>query len=84
MVAASFSATALAKQKPCAEQIVGDWFDDGRVSKIYPLKCYSQAIASLPSRRPRLLEREGRDRSRARVREAGQAGPGRQRTQPRP
>lgn len=48
MVAASMSATAFAKQKSCAEQIVGDWFDDGRVSKIYPLKCYSLAIASLP------------------------------------
>jgi hypothetical protein len=48
MLAASMSATALAKQKSCAEQIVGDWFDDGRVGKIYPLKCYTLAIASLP------------------------------------
>lgn len=28
--------------------MVGDWFDDGRVGKLYPLQCYRQAIANLP------------------------------------
>ena len=45
---AILSPTATAKQKPCYEQVIDDWFDDGRVNKIYPLKCYSQAIKNLP------------------------------------
>jgi hypothetical protein len=34
--------------KSCAKAVVADWYDDGRVGKIYPLKCYRDAIASLP------------------------------------
>ena len=41
------SATA-ASSLSCAEQIVDDWYGDGRVDKIYPLKCYQAAIRSLP------------------------------------
>jgi hypothetical protein len=39
---------ASAKAKTCAEQIVADWYGDGRVDKIFPLKCYQEAIRSLP------------------------------------
>jgi hypothetical protein len=48
MLAAVFSHTAMAKPKSCAEQVVADWYDDGRINKIYPLECYRQAIKSLP------------------------------------
>jgi len=48
MLSAVVSSTAIAKTKPCAKQVVGDWYDDGRVGKIYPLECYRLAIASLP------------------------------------
>ena len=41
------SATA-ASSLSCAERIVDDWYGDGRVDKIYPLKCYQAAIRSLP------------------------------------
>ena len=41
------SATA-ASSLSCAAQIVDDWYGDGRVDKIYPLKCYQAAIRSLP------------------------------------
>lgn len=37
-----------ATSKPCAEEIVADWYGDGRVDKIYPLGCYRAAIRSLP------------------------------------
>jgi cobalamin biosynthesis Mg chelatase CobN len=41
---------AVAKKKPsCGKEVVADWYDDGRVGKIYPLHCYTDAIASLPS-----------------------------------
>jgi len=39
---------AMAKQESCAQQVIDDWFDDGRVNKIYPLHCYPEAIKSLP------------------------------------
>ena len=38
---------AAAKATPCATKVIADWYDDGRVGKIYPLECYRQAIASL-------------------------------------
>ncbi len=39
---------AFAKSASCADQVVADWYDDGRVGKIYPLECYRQAIKILP------------------------------------
>ena len=41
-------AMAMAKAKSCADQVIADWYDDGRVGKIYPLHCYTEAIAKLP------------------------------------
>ena len=42
------SKPALAKAKSCADLVIADWYDDGRVGKIYPLHCYTEAIAKLP------------------------------------
>ncbi len=47
LLSAGAAAPALAKEK-CADQVIADWYDDGRVSKIYPLECYRQAIKLLP------------------------------------
>ncbi len=44
----AMSKTATAKTPSCADQVIADWYDDGRVGKIYPLECYRQAIAKLP------------------------------------
>ena len=49
MVSTVGSKPAMAKAKTCADQVIADWYDDGRVGKIYPLHCYREAIASLPS-----------------------------------
>ena len=32
----------------CADAVVADWYGDGRVDKIFPLRCYQEAIRSLP------------------------------------
>jgi hypothetical protein len=49
IVAANATSVAMAKgTTSCAKQVVADWYDDGRVGKIYPLACYTQAIKSLP------------------------------------
>jgi hypothetical protein len=43
------AAPAMAAKKPnCAEQVVADWYDNGRVDYLYPLHCYREAIKSLP------------------------------------
>jgi hypothetical protein len=39
---------ASAASGSCADQVIADWYDDGRVGKIYPLACYQQAIKKLP------------------------------------
>jgi len=39
---------AAAANGSCADQVIADWYDDGRVGKIYPLACYQQAIKKLP------------------------------------
>jgi hypothetical protein len=48
MVSTVGSKPAMAKAKSCADQVIADWYDDGRVGKIYPLHCYTEAIAKLP------------------------------------
>ncbi len=40
--------TAAAASESCADEVVADWYGDGRVDKIYPLHCYTDAIRSLP------------------------------------
>jgi hypothetical protein len=42
------AAATAAKDRSCAEQVVDDWYDNGRVDFLYPLKCYRQAIKILP------------------------------------
>lgn len=32
----------------CGKQVLGDWFDNGRIDKIYPLNCYEEAIDAIP------------------------------------
>jgi len=48
MFAAVGSNAALAKTKSCADRVIADWYDDGRIGKQYPLHCYREAIAKLP------------------------------------
>ena len=48
LVSGVSSRQAPAKTPSCADQVIADWYDDGRVGKIYPLHCYREAIAKLP------------------------------------
>lgn len=41
-------AAPAAAAKSCGEQVVDDWWDNGRVDKTYPLHCYEEAIDTLP------------------------------------
>lgn len=40
--------TASAKSTKCGQQIVADWFDNGRIDRLYPLHCYEEAIDAIP------------------------------------
>lgn len=40
--------TAFAAESSCAQQVLRDWTDNGRIDGLYPSKCYLDAIASLP------------------------------------
>ena len=32
----------------CAQRVIRDWYDGGRVDGVYPLRCYRAAISALP------------------------------------
>jgi hypothetical protein len=40
--------TAIAADESCAKQVIADWYDNGRVDRIYDLQCYRDAVKALP------------------------------------
>jgi hypothetical protein len=47
LVALAVPAPALAS--PCGDKVLADWFDNGRIDRLYPLHCYEDAIDSIPN-----------------------------------
>ena len=45
-LASSASASTATK---CGQQVLADWYDNGRIDKLYPLNCYEEAIDEIPS-----------------------------------
>ena len=43
----SFASAAGAATK-CGERVLADWYDNGRIDKLYPLNCYEEAIDAIP------------------------------------
>lgn len=33
----------------CGQQVLADWYDNGRIDRLYPLNCYEEAIDEIPS-----------------------------------
>jgi hypothetical protein len=51
-LAAIFVALALptaAMASKCGDKVLADWFDNGRIDRLYELHCYEEAIDSIPS-----------------------------------
>jgi hypothetical protein len=51
IVAAALTAAAPAgasSTDACAQRVIRDWYDGGRVDGVYPLRCYRAAIQALP------------------------------------
>lgn len=47
LVALSLSGSAAAAT-PCAKKILADWYDNGRIDRLYPLHCYEEAVDAIP------------------------------------
>jgi len=47
LVALSLSGTAAAAT-PCGKKVLADWYDNGRIDRLYPLHCYEEAIDAIP------------------------------------
>jgi hypothetical protein len=50
---AAIAATAVVAPAPaaassCANAVIADWRDNGRIDKTYPPQCYREAVAALP------------------------------------
>ncbi len=43
------SGESRAAEPLCSDRVLADWFDDGRVDRVYPLACYEEAIAAMPT-----------------------------------
>ena len=44
----ALSAPAGAATTPCGKKVLDDWWDNGRVDRLYPLHCYEEAIDGIP------------------------------------
>ena len=49
VLAALVSAGAVTAATPCDQQVLSDWYADGRIDRAYRLECYQVAVESLPS-----------------------------------
>ena len=47
--AGSASAATTSAATKCGQQVLADWYDNGRIDKLYPLNCYEEAIDEIPS-----------------------------------
>jgi hypothetical protein len=55
LVLAVCAVSALAVASPataateCGKKVLADWYDNGRIDRIYPLNCYEEAIDAIPA-----------------------------------
>jgi hypothetical protein len=49
LAALSLVGTAAAATTPCGKKVLADWFDNGRIDRLYPLHCYEEAIDAIPA-----------------------------------
>jgi hypothetical protein len=47
-VAALTTADPADAATPCGKKVLADWFDNGRIDRLYPLNCYEEAIDAIP------------------------------------
>jgi hypothetical protein len=47
-VAALTTAGPASAATECGKKVLADWFDNGRIDRLYPLNCYEDAIDAIP------------------------------------
>jgi hypothetical protein len=47
-VAALSTASPASAATDCGKKVLADWFDNGRIDRLYPLNCYEEAIDAIP------------------------------------
>jgi hypothetical protein len=47
-VATLVAASPASAATPCGIKVRNDWFDNGRIDRLYPLNCYEEAIDAIP------------------------------------
>jgi hypothetical protein len=47
-VAALSTASPASAATECGKKVLADWFDNGRIDRLYPLNCYEEAIDAIP------------------------------------
>src|SRR5215831_1042538 len=48
VVAALSVASPAGAATPCGKKVLADWYDNGRIDRLYPLNCYEEAIDAIP------------------------------------
>jgi hypothetical protein len=48
-VVVALSLAGPAAASACGDKILADWFDNGRIDRLYALHCYEEAIDSIPA-----------------------------------
>jgi hypothetical protein len=49
VLALGVASPAGAKATPCGKKVLNDWFDNGRIDRLYPLNCYEEGIDAIPT-----------------------------------
>ena len=47
-VVAALALPGTAMATPCGDKVLADWFDNGRIDRLYPPHCYEEAIDAIP------------------------------------
>ena len=47
--AAALIAPSTAMASACGDRVLNDWWDNGRIDRVYPTQCYRDAIDSIPA-----------------------------------
>jgi hypothetical protein len=47
-IAALSTAAPASSATACGKKVLADWFDNGRIDRLYPLNCYEEAIDAIP------------------------------------
>jgi hypothetical protein len=46
---AALAAPSTAMASKCGDEVLADWFDNGRIDQTYPLRCYQDALDDIPA-----------------------------------